>query len=437
MNNGAKDAHFALAAWQAIDKLYGVIEFDLKGVILTANENTLRQLGYRENELIGKNHRLLIPDDEAELADIHGFWNQLLRDMFRSGEFRRRTNDGRIIWLQESYSLIHDSLGKPERILSLATNITELKDREAADISKVKAIQQSMAVAEFNADGTIIAANTIFLDLMGFQRDEIIGQHHRIFVGKEEAASPEYQNFWASLAKGESQRGQYKRFAKTGEMVWLETCYNPILDANGNLNRVLKFAYDITETIKQSIDLSKKTTQLEVALQDAHETEQVRLEQDRTLQDMSTPVTPIWDGILMLPLVGMVDSTRTDEIMRKTLDRISQSNARMFILDISGVPMVDSAVANQLIKITKATRIMGCETLVSGVSSSIAHTIVELGVDISELRTKATLRDALFTCLSEISNQSRDPFTSQPYPPMHQPMQQQMHLPFSMHTPQF
>jgi anti-anti-sigma regulatory factor len=157
---------------------------------------------------------------------------------------------------------------------------------------------------------------------------------------------------------------------------------------------------------------------------------------------MSTPVTPIWDGILLLPLVGIVDSTRTDDVMRKTLDRISQTGSRMFILDISGVPTVDTAVANQLIKITKATRIMGCETLVSGVASSIAHTIVELGVDISELRTTATLRDAFFTCLTEMGiisvgtpGYSQPGYaqpgyaqTSQHQPMLQRSMQRQLHI---------
>lgn len=114
-----------------------------------------------------------------------------------------------------------------------------------------------------------------------------------------------------------------------------------------------------------------------------------------SLIEMSTPVTPIWDGILLLPLVGIVDSVRTQDIMNKTLAKIAETRARMFVLDISGVSTVDTAVANQLLKITRATQFMGCESIISGISPGIARTLVELGIHVGEVKTTATLRDAL------------------------------------------
>jgi rsbT co-antagonist protein RsbR len=114
----------------------------------------------------------------------------------------------------------------------------------------------------------------------------------------------------------------------------------------------------------------------------------------RALLEMSTPVTPIWEGILLLPLLGIIDSERTRDIMTKTLTKIGETRAKVFVLDISGVSAMDTAVANQLIKITKATQFMGCETIISGVSPTIAQTLVELGVNIGDVRTTATLRDS-------------------------------------------
>jgi methyl-accepting chemotaxis protein len=147
---------------------------------------------------------------------------------------------------------------------------------------------------------------------------------------------------------------------------------------------------------------AEKSAALEKALEEAREADRIREEMDRTLQEMSTPVAPIWDKILLLPLVGIVDSTRTSDVMRKTLTSIRETRSKIFILDISGVPTVDTAVANQLIKITKATRLMGCETVISGISPAIAHTVVELGVDVGNVKTTATLRDALETALRQI-----------------------------------
>jgi methyl-accepting chemotaxis protein len=136
------------------------------------------------------------------------------------------------------------------------------------------------------------------------------------------------------------------------------------------------------------------------------EAERIREEMNRTLEEMSTPVMPIWDGILLLPLIGVVDSSRTDQAVTKTLERINETRARVFLLDISGVPAVDTAVANQLLKISKATQLMGCETVISGLSPAIARTMVELGVEVGEVRTTATLRDAFAIALRKINGQA-------------------------------
>lgn len=117
--------------------------------------------------------------------------------------------------------------------------------------------------------------------------------------------------------------------------------------------------------------------------------------QAKSLMEMSTPVTQIWSGILLLPIVGIIDSHRARDIMNATLAKIGDTQARIFILDISGVGVVDTAVANHLIKITRATRLMGCECTISGVSPSIAQTIVDLGIDVGEVKTTATMKDAL------------------------------------------
>jgi rsbT co-antagonist protein RsbR len=125
------------------------------------------------------------------------------------------------------------------------------------------------------------------------------------------------------------------------------------------------------------------------------------------LLEQATPVTPIWEGILLLPLIGVLDSSRTQEIMTKTLSMIAESRTKVFMLDISGVRSVDTAVANQLVKITQATRLMGCEAIVSGISPEIAFTMVELGVGIGQIRTTATLRDAFEIALTIVGDAER------------------------------
>ena len=125
-------------------------------------------------------------------------------------------------------------------------------------------------------------------------------------------------------------------------------------------------------------------------------------ESGKAMLEMSTPVTSIWEGVLLLPLVGIVDSQRTQDIMEKVLSRISESQARVFVMDISGVVTVDTGVANNFIRITQATRLMGCEFIISGISPNVARTLVELGANVGEVRTTATLRDALQLALAAI-----------------------------------
>ena len=126
-----------------------------------------------------------------------------------------------------------------------------------------------------------------------------------------------------------------------------------------------------------------------------HLVEETLTAQAKSLMEMSTPVTQIWSGILLLPIVGIIDSKRARDIMNATLAKIGDTQARIFILDISGVGVVDTAVANHLIKITRATRLMGCDCTISGVSPSIAQTIVDLGIDVGRIKTTSTMKDAL------------------------------------------
>ncbi|QIZ77692.1 protoglobin domain-containing protein [Ferrimonas lipolytica] len=131
-------------------------------------------------------------------------------------------------------------------------------------------------------------------------------------------------------------------------------------------------------------------------------TQQKIEQQSRSLIEMSTPVTSIWDGVLMLPIVGILDSKRAQDLMHTVLAKIGNTRSKVIILDISGVAVVDTAVANHIIKITKASKLMGCSCIVSGLSPAIAQTIVELGIEVGSLTTTATLSDALATSLTQI-----------------------------------
>ena len=129
---------------------------------------------------------------------------------------------------------------------------------------------------------------------------------------------------------------------------------------------------------------------------------------------VATPVNIVWEGILLVPIFGRVDSKKAQDVMEAMLTKIMDTESKTIILDILGVAAMDSAVANHIIKITKATKLMGCECIVSGISPAIAQTLVHLGVDLGQIITRATLKDALSYAFKSAGIELREIREAQP-----------------------
>jgi rsbT co-antagonist protein RsbR len=132
--------------------------------------------------------------------------------------------------------------------------------------------------------------------------------------------------------------------------------------------------------------------------------EEVIFRQQQELLELSTPVVKLWDGILALPMIGTLDSQRTQVVMEALLQRIVETGSQIAILDITGVPTVDTLVAQHLMKTVAAARLMGAECIISGIRPQIAQTIVHLGVDLKDVITKATLADAFVVALRRLGS---------------------------------
>jgi methyl-accepting chemotaxis protein len=244
----------------AIHRSQAVIEFNLDGTIITANDNFLNAMGYTLDEVRGKHHSMFVDDEYARGPEYKTFWDRLGRGEYISDEFRRVGKGGREVWIQASYNPVLDLDGRPCKVVKFATDITEQKTRNADYEGQVDAIRKSQAVIEFNLDGTIITANDNFLNAMGYTLDEVQGRHHRMFVEDEYGRSAEYKTFWERLNRGEFITDEFKRLGKDGREVWIQASYNPILDADGKPSKVVKFATDVTERV----ELHRKTQELTV-----------------------------------------------------------------------------------------------------------------------------------------------------------------------------
>jgi methyl-accepting chemotaxis protein len=231
----------------AIGRSQATVEFDLDGHILEANQRFLDVVGYQAEEVKGRHHRMFMEPEAAKGAEYSRFWERLKQGEYETGEYKRIGKGGREVWLLASYNPILDLDGRPVKVVKYATDITAEKLRNAEYEGKVAAIGRAQAVVEFDLQGRILDANRNFLDLMGYSRDEVIGQHHRVFVDQQEATTTAYQTFWEKLGRGEFSSGEYKRVTKGGAEVWLRATYNPILDLDGRPVKVVKYATDVTE----------------------------------------------------------------------------------------------------------------------------------------------------------------------------------------------
>jgi methyl-accepting chemotaxis protein len=241
------DAKTVLAA---INKSLAIIEFDMTGTILTANENFCNALGYELSEIKGKHHSMFVDPAYAKSSDYKEFWAKLGRGEFDAREYLRFGKGGKEIWIQASYNPIIGRNGKPYKVVKFASDITEAKLKSAEDEGKIAAISRAQAMIEFDTQGNILTANENFCNALGYELSEIKGKHHSMFVDPAYGRSGEYKDFWEKLRGGEFVAEEFKRFGKGGKEIWIQASYNPILDQQGRVMKVVKFATDITGRVK-------------------------------------------------------------------------------------------------------------------------------------------------------------------------------------------
>ncbi|KAB1069610.1 methyl-accepting chemotaxis protein [Methylobacterium planeticum] len=262
MFGGLKRSAVEMAAkFAALDRSQGIIEFDLDGRILNANDNFLRVLGYALSEVQGRHHGLFVEPAMREDAQYRAFWAALREGRYQAGQFRRIGKNNREVWIEASYNPILDRHGRPFKVVKFATDITRQKAEDADRQGQIDAIRTSQAVIAFALDGTILDANENFLKTLGYTLPEIVGRHHGLFVEAADRESAAYRAFWETLRQGRYRAGQYKRIGKGGRAVWIEASYNPILDAGGRPYKVVKFATDITPQVTLLADLQRLIAQ--------------------------------------------------------------------------------------------------------------------------------------------------------------------------------
>lgn len=252
------DGERLASLWSAANRVQAIIEFDVQGRILHANDNFLSLMGYGLDEVLGQHHRIFCTSDFAHSFEYQDFWRRLGEGEFYAGEYMRLGAKGKEVWIQASYNPVFDERGRVERIVKFATDVTAQKRLSAEASAQLDAVNRVQAVITFDPSGCILHANENFQSVAGYSLDELVGKHHRIFCDPQFVSSAAYSVFWRKLSRGEVDSGVYRRIGKDGREFWIQASYNPVFDAAGRVVKVIKFATDITASRQRDAEFEGK-----------------------------------------------------------------------------------------------------------------------------------------------------------------------------------
>ena len=249
---------------------FAIISFEPNGTIINANANFLEALGYNFNEIAGQHHKMFCDNKYTQTLEYQKFWDDLAKGISQIDEFKRIRKDGNSIWIQASYTPIKDSSGKVTRVVKFAQDITSKKLENVDFEGQLDAIAKSNAVIEFDMTGTILKANSNFLNALGYTENEIIGKKHNMFCQESYKNSNEYKKFWEKLNTGVFDSGEYLRIGKNNKEIWIQASYNPIIDIDGNPYKVVKYAQDITAKKKIAFAVENTSKELITSAKDLY-----------------------------------------------------------------------------------------------------------------------------------------------------------------------
>jgi methyl-accepting chemotaxis protein len=250
----ARRREVALLSLVANETDNSVIITDAHERIEYVNPGFTKMTGYSAEEAIGKKPGELL---QGALTDKET--KKQIREAIKAGnpsyfEILNYSKTGEKYWVSLAINPVYGSDGKVERFISIQANITDTKERALEASMRMEAVGRTNAVIEFDLSGKIVDANENFLKTVGYTLEEIKGKHHSIFVGKEYSGSADYRQMWDALNRGENQVGEFKHYGKGGDEIWINAAYNVILDLEGKPSKVIKFATNVTESVKTRIE---------------------------------------------------------------------------------------------------------------------------------------------------------------------------------------
>jgi len=282
--------------------------------------------------------------------------------------------------------LIQELIAAREQITKLETVVAELEQiRDDSFKAQFSIDHAPQGVFWIRSDGSFAYANDTACHIMGYSREELLTMS--VFDIDPALPRETWPELWQQVRENKVPVFETQHQTKDGRVISVEILANYLEYEGQEYN--CTFNDDITE--RKQAEAERERLQQEII-----ETQQ------RSIQELSTPVIPIMDQIIVIPLIGSIDSMRARDITRSLLAGISQNRAKVVILDVTGVPLIDSGVANHLNKTIQAARLKGAQTIVTGISDAVAEAIVDLGINWSEITTLSDLQTGLIVALRNV-----------------------------------
>jgi len=231
----------------ALNDNFNFVYMDLDGRITAVNERYLSSTGRQAPDVVGQHHWDMVGEEYSGSPEYQALWPRLRGGQFTRHEFFRTDGEGEPLWLEVLYFPVRDEDKSVSGVIAFSNNITDrkLKENEAAGLAD--AVDRSQTIMQMDMQGRILDANDNFLDLIGYELDELRGRDHALVMSEEAVKSAEYPAFWTDLSNGQSMTGELRHKARDGADVWIQTICSPVLNASGQPFKVVLIGTDVTD----------------------------------------------------------------------------------------------------------------------------------------------------------------------------------------------
>lgn len=291
----------------ATDRGFCIVKLDGDNGVLDVNQKYLTTMGYTLEELKRVGYKNLRNPKVSE-SDYEKLWAAIKTKTDVSGVYSQVRKDGSLVWFYVTFNPVFDESGALSYVVAIAADISSFVKKANESQDALDAVNRSMATIEFDTDGNIIDANANFLSTIGYTLEEIKDKHHKIFCDPLFTQSQDYAKFWDRLRRGEFVAGKFKRIGKDNKEIWLEASYNPILDSNGRVYRVIKFATDITPQILNDRENTK------IASEMAQENDKLTTEGAKVIEETTSNMKQIAEMMQVSSSLVASLGSQSDEI---------------------------------------------------------------------------------------------------------------------------